>query len=97
MLCCLTPTNFVSPLLFSGITRLPIIEGEISHIEIPRTATNLGMTIVGGADTPLVSSASVMCRGWSCLTVLTVHVGMGTVSVGFHAHGDWGRSVTMSV
>ena len=46
---CLTtvPASVCSP----GITRLPIIEGEISHIEIPRTATNLGMTIVGGADT----------------------------------------------
>ncbi|XP_043218268.1 ligand of Numb protein X 2-like isoform X2 [Amphibalanus amphitrite] len=44
-----TTVNVIS----DGITRLPIIEGEISHIEIPRTATNLGMTIVGGADTPL--------------------------------------------
>eukprot|EP00095_Tigriopus_kingsejongensis_P008584 maker-scaffold446_size168061-snap-gene-0.26 protein:Tk08584 transcript:maker-scaffold446_size168061-snap-gene-0.26-mRNA-1 annotation:"hypothetical protein LOTGIDRAFT_103997" len=36
-----------------GITRLPILEGEVSHIEIPRTRPSLGMTIVGGADTPL--------------------------------------------
>lgn len=36
-----------------GITRLPVLEGEISHIEIPRVATNLGITIVGGADTAL--------------------------------------------
>ncbi|XP_042233170.1 ligand of Numb protein X 2-like [Homarus americanus] len=36
-----------------GITRLPILEGEISHIEIPRGHTALGITIVGGADTPL--------------------------------------------
>ncbi|XP_045605612.1 ligand of Numb protein X 2 [Procambarus clarkii] len=36
-----------------GITRLPILEGEISHIEIPRGPTTLGITIVGGADTPL--------------------------------------------
>ncbi|KAK3853339.1 hypothetical protein Pcinc_040121, partial [Petrolisthes cinctipes] len=35
------------------ITRLPIIEGEISHIEIPRGQASLGLTIVGGADTPL--------------------------------------------
>jgi hypothetical protein len=40
----------------AGITRLPVLEGEISHIEIPRVATNLGITIVGGADTALVSS-----------------------------------------
>nr|XP_053638873.1 ligand of Numb protein X 2-like [Cherax quadricarinatus] len=36
-----------------GITRLPILEGEISHIEIPRGPTPVGITIVGGADTPL--------------------------------------------
>lgn len=36
-----------------GITRLPILEGEVSHIEIPRTRPSLGMTIVGGSDTPL--------------------------------------------
>ncbi|XP_059489261.1 ligand of Numb protein X 2-like [Neocloeon triangulifer] len=36
-----------------GITRLPVLEGEISHIEIPRTSTNLGITIVGGIDTAL--------------------------------------------
>ncbi|XP_063876985.1 ligand of Numb protein X 2-like isoform X2 [Scylla paramamosain] len=36
-----------------GITRLPILEGEISHIEIPRRHPALGLTIVGGADTPL--------------------------------------------
>ncbi|XP_047498875.1 ligand of Numb protein X 2-like isoform X1 [Penaeus chinensis] len=36
-----------------GITRLPILEGEISHIEIPRAHNPLGITIVGGADTPL--------------------------------------------
>lgn len=36
-----------------GITRLPVLEGEISHIEIPRSSTNLGITIVGGADTAL--------------------------------------------
>lgn len=41
----------------AGITRLPVLEGEISHIEIPRLTTNLGITIVGGADTALVSSA----------------------------------------
>jgi len=36
-----------------GITRLPVLEGEVSHVEIPRTSSALGMTIVGGADTPL--------------------------------------------
>ena len=41
---------------FTGITRLPVLEGEVSHVEIPRTSSSLGITIVGGADTPLVSS-----------------------------------------
>jgi len=36
-----------------GITRLPILEGEVSHVEIPRTNSSLGVTIVGGSDTPL--------------------------------------------
>ncbi|XP_076055086.1 ligand of Numb protein X 2-like [Oratosquilla oratoria] len=36
-----------------GITRLPVLEGEICHIEIPRGQSALGLTIVGGADTPL--------------------------------------------
>lgn len=39
--------------VFAGITRLPILEGEVSHVEIPRTSANLGITIVGGSDTPL--------------------------------------------
>ena len=34
-----------------------MLEGEVSHVEIPRTSPSLGITIVGGADTPLVSSA----------------------------------------
>ena len=41
---------------FLGITRLPVLEGEVSHVEIPRTSPSLGITIVGGADTPLVSN-----------------------------------------
>ena len=41
---------------FPGITRLPVLEGEVSHVEIPRTSPSLGITIVGGADTPLVSN-----------------------------------------
>ena len=41
--------------IFLGITRLPVLEGEVSHVEIPRTNSSLGITIVGGADTPLVS------------------------------------------
>jgi hypothetical protein len=36
-----------------------VLEGEISHIEIPRVTTNLGITIVGGADTALVSSTTI--------------------------------------
>jgi hypothetical protein len=39
-----------------------VLEGEISHIEIPRVTTNLGITIVGGADTALVSSTSISWR-----------------------------------
>ena len=35
-----------------------MLEGEISHIEIPRVTTNLGITIVGGADTALVSTTT---------------------------------------
>ena len=48
-----------NPIYFivSGITRLPVLEGEVSHVEIPRTSSALGITIVGGADTPLVSLA----------------------------------------
>ena len=38
---------------YLGITRLPILEGEVSHVEIPRTSSALGITIVGGSDTPL--------------------------------------------
>ena len=45
-----------SSFFFLGITRLPVLEGEVSHVEIPRTSPSLGITIVGGADTPLVSS-----------------------------------------
>ncbi|KAB7496442.1 Protein scribble-like protein [Armadillidium nasatum] len=40
-------------LFYLGITRLPILEGEISHIELPRDQKTLGLTIVGGSDTPL--------------------------------------------
>ena len=60
---------------FSGITRLPVLEGEVSHVEIPRTSPSLGITIVGGADTPLVSSAlpinSYAWRVSICSTILT--------------------------
>lgn len=48
-----TSTQRHSPSRSKGITRLPVLEGEISHIEIPRVTTNLGITIVGGADTAL--------------------------------------------
>jgi len=41
------------PFKKEGITRLPILEGEVSHVEIPRTSASLGVTIVGGSDTPL--------------------------------------------
>ena len=50
--------SIFSPFL-SGITRLPVLEGEVSHVEIPRTSPSLGITIVGGADTPLVSCLSL--------------------------------------
>ena len=30
-----------------------MLEGEVSHVEIPRTSCVLGITIVGGSDTPL--------------------------------------------
>ena len=30
-----------------------MLEGEVSHVEIPRTSASLGITIVGGTDTPL--------------------------------------------
>ncbi|XP_046681916.1 ligand of Numb protein X 2-like isoform X2 [Homalodisca vitripennis] len=36
-----------------GITRLPVLEGEVSHIEIPRLSPTLGITVVGGSDTAL--------------------------------------------
>ena len=39
--------------LSEGITRLPILEGEVSHVEIPRTSSSLGIAIVGGSDTLL--------------------------------------------
>ncbi|XP_054281415.1 multiple PDZ domain protein-like [Macrosteles quadrilineatus] len=37
----------------AGITRLPVLEGEVSHIEIPRISPSLGITVVGGSDTAL--------------------------------------------
>ena len=43
----------ISTTSIAGITRLPILEGEVSHVEIPRTSASLGVTIVGGSDTPL--------------------------------------------
>ena len=46
----------------SGITRLPVLEGEVSHVEIPRTSQSLGVTIVGGADTPLVSAPNLRAK-----------------------------------
>ncbi|TRY70231.1 hypothetical protein TCAL_10701 [Tigriopus californicus] len=47
------PQELQINVISDGITRLPILEGEVSHIEIPRTRPSLGMTIVGGSDTPL--------------------------------------------
>ncbi|MPC16228.1 hypothetical protein E2C01_009047 [Portunus trituberculatus] len=65
----------------AGITRLPILEGEISHIEIPRRHPALGLTIVGGADTPLrrgcLVSASGLFRARSanvCIRQVTIEV-----------------------
>ena len=57
-----TTNEFLSVPL-SGITRLPVLEGEVSHVEIPRTSQSLGVTIVGGADTPLVSETDQQREG----------------------------------
>ena len=46
----MTSLIFILP---EGITRLPILDGEVSHDEIPLTSSSLGITIVGGSDTPL--------------------------------------------
>ena len=51
----ITTLNMQNSFSLTGITRLPVLEGEVSHVEIPRTNSSLGITIVGGADTPLVS------------------------------------------
>ncbi|KAF2368123.1 PDZ domain [Trinorchestia longiramus] len=37
----------------SGREKSAIVEGEVSHVEISRSQITLGITIVGGADTPL--------------------------------------------
>ena len=37
---------------FSG--KNPVLEGEVSTIEIQRSQADLGISIVGGCDTPLV-------------------------------------------
>lgn len=60
-----------------GITRLPVLEGEVSHVEIPRTSQNLGITIVGGADTPLVSTGKLYresIRGEASFLIPSSHV-----------------------
>ncbi|XP_076055083.1 ligand of Numb protein X 2-like [Oratosquilla oratoria] len=36
-----------------GLARPPVLEGQISHVDIPRTSTSVGLAIVGGTDTPL--------------------------------------------
>ncbi|KAG8264957.1 hypothetical protein J6590_105952, partial [Homalodisca vitripennis] len=43
----------------AGITRLPVLEGEVSHIEIPRLSPTLGITVVGGSDTALVRYTTI--------------------------------------
>ena len=40
--------------IFSG--KNPVLPGEVSTIEIPRAQPDLGISIVGGCDTPLVST-----------------------------------------
>lgn len=39
-------------LLLSG--KNPVLDGEVSTIEIQRSQADLGISIVGGCDTPLV-------------------------------------------
>ena len=39
----------------SILPRLPIVEGEVTTIEIQRGCFDLGISIVGGCDTPLVT------------------------------------------
>ncbi|KAK8405018.1 hypothetical protein O3P69_001533 [Scylla paramamosain] len=41
------------PFKDQGVSRPPVLEGQITHLEVPRTHTSLGITIVGGSDTPL--------------------------------------------
>ena len=54
LICLMIKTeSSISTTSIAGITRLPILEGEVSHVEIPRTSASLGVTIVGGSDTPL--------------------------------------------
>ena len=45
---------------FTGVDRSPVIEGAVSYLEIPRTQTSLGIAIVGGSDTPLVSKRVII-------------------------------------
>ena len=42
------------------ISKLPIVEGEITTIDIQRGCYDLGVSIVGGIDTPLVSEGVVV-------------------------------------
>ena len=35
---------------------VPVIEGEVTTLDIPRGSFDLGISIVGGCDTPLVST-----------------------------------------
>ncbi|KAG8246432.1 hypothetical protein J6590_094735 [Homalodisca vitripennis] len=46
-------------LIVISITRLPVLEGEVSHIEIPRLSPTLGITVVGGSDTALVRYTTI--------------------------------------
>lgn len=49
----MTTHTATCPYKDQGVSRPPILEGQITHLEVPRTHTALGITIVGGSDTPL--------------------------------------------
>lgn len=54
--CCTTGSSgFTVDFLTSVSDKNPVVDGEVSTIEIKRTCPDLGMSIVGGVDTPLVS------------------------------------------
>ena len=40
---------------FSALPKLPVLDGEVTSLDIHRGHLDLGISIVGGCDTPLVS------------------------------------------